>query len=180
MRILDLPSSTYDHVVNRLDELGAADLFLEQMVGPLWQAAFRYGIDPVGLIAQSYKETGAGTFKGQVTAQFYNPCGLKVRHPGKFPGIDDGDMPLAHAQFASWDVGAQAHAQHVIAYTGNPRLMMRARADLIVDPRWWLVAGKREVTTWEGMSTKWAPSRTYGQEIAAIARRLQSREAPPS
>jgi N-acetylmuramoyl-L-alanine amidase len=136
------------------------------MFPSLWSGAERYNIDPVGLVAQSYKETGAGNFPGRVKPEFYNTCGLKNRVLGLFPGVDDGDNPLAHARFASWEAGARAHAQHVRAYTGWP-----VRDDLVIDPRYWLVSGQK-CEDWADLSGKWAPSATYGQEIEALMVRL--------
>lgn len=170
MRIIGPPSADRELVLNRLfDVLGNVHVrFAADMFAPLWDAAVGYTIDPVGVVAQAWKETGGGRFAGQVSPHFYNTCGLKVRHVGKYPGVDDGDRPLAHAQFASWEVGAVAHVQHLCAYSGMP-----AGIDLIVDPRYWLVAGRHRVEQWSELGGKWAPSPTYGTELEAIMRRLQ-------
>lgn len=171
MKIIGPATATRDAVVANLRaSLGHAHIqFLEEMLPALWDAADLYGLDPVGVVAQSFKETGGGNFGGQVTAQFYNPCGLKVRHVGKFPGVDDGDRPLAHAQFANWAVGAHAHAQHLLAYTGTPLDFCA----LIVDPRYTLVSGSNPVTDYVQLGGRWAPSLTYGNELEAIARALR-------
>jgi hypothetical protein len=149
--------------------MGAAPLFNDQMLPALWAAGLRYGIDPVGVVAQSYHETGAGKFPGRVKPEFYNTCGLKNRHLGLFPGIDDGDNPLAHARFASWDAGARAHVQHLRAYAGWP---VTPESE-IVDPRYWLVVGKR-LEEFEELSGNWAPAATYGQSIEALISKLSS------
>jgi hypothetical protein len=79
-------------------------------------------------------------------------------------------MPLAHAQFASWRVGATAHVQHLIAYTQTPIDF----CVLIVDPRYTLLAGAPPITDFEQLGGRWAPSPTYGAEVVAIARTLGS------
>lgn len=170
MRIIGPPSAERGLVLARLwDVLGNVHIrFGSEMFSPLWIAAATYGIDPVGVIAQAWKETGGGRFTGQVSPQFYNTAGIKVRHVGKYPGVDDGDRPLAHAQFASWDVGAVAHVQHLCAYAGVP-----LEGHLIVDPRYTLVAGKHRLEQWSDLGGKWAPSSSYGTELEAIMRRLQ-------
>lgn len=146
---------------------GTTALFRDSIVPALWEAAVDYGIDPVGVIAQSYKETGGGTFKGKVKPEFCNPCGLKNR-VSLFPGVDDLDNPLAHARFASWAVGAEAHVQHLCAYAGQP-----LRGELVVDPRYDFVVGRYALENFEDLSGKWAPSPTYGPDLVVIARKLQ-------
>lgn len=170
MRIIGPPSGDRARVLDRTTtELKANILFGFDIAEAIWDAAVRHSIDPVGAIAQSYKETGGGTFRGQVTEKYYNTAGIKVRHVGKYPGVDDGDQPLAHAQFASWEVGATAHVQHLRAYAGWPVTC------LVVDPRYALALRGPEdwCENFEDLGGKWAPSPTYGNEIVDIARRLQ-------
>jgi N-acetylmuramoyl-L-alanine amidase len=168
MRIVGPPSADSATVAARLatPALWRHTRFLDEMFRPLWDAAAAHTIDPVGIIAQAYKETAGGAFGGRVTPQHYNPCGLKVRHPGYGGTSTTGDEQLAHAAFASWDVGALAHVQHVRKYTGWPV------NGLIVDPRYWLVAGQ-PCEDWVDLSGKWAPSPTYGPEIETLMARLR-------
>ena len=170
MRILAPPplGVTLATVQARLPELGAADLFIKDMAPALWVAAVKYAIEPTGMIAQSLKETGGGRFTGKVRPDFYNPAGIKLRHPNVMPGVTDGDNPLAHAMFPSWVVGAEAHAQHLRAYAGA-----LLDGHLVVDPRLVFVAGRYRIETFEQLGGKWAPSSTYGHEIVAIAAKLQ-------
>jgi hypothetical protein len=163
MRILGPPTATLAQVTER----APGGLFRSSMLLPLWSAAFDRGVDPVGVIAQAMKETGNGTYTGQVKPQFYNTCGLKVRHLGMFPEAD-GDRPLAHQMFPNWRVGAIAHVQHLLAYAG-----VAVNHEPIVDPRYDWVFGKYAAVHFEELSGKWAPSKTYGQELVAIARKLQ-------
>jgi len=137
------------------------------MFDPLWAAALKYGVDPVGVIAQSGKETGWGNFGGNVRPEFYNTAGIKIRWQNLYPGVTDDDKPLAHSMFASWAVGAEAHVQHLRAYAGWP-----VTDQLIVDPRYVFVTQHR-CENFEELGGKWAPALSYGPELVAIARSLQ-------
>lgn len=167
MRILGPPTGDKATALSRLAQLGATPLFTQQMLPALWSAAVKYAIDPLGMVAQAFKETGGGKYGGKVPPQFHNTCGLKLRYPGLFPEAT-GDMPLAHSQFASWDVGAEAHAQHLRAYTG-----CAIEGHLNVDPRWVFVFGRYRAETFQELGGKWAPSVTYGLEIVEIAEQLR-------
>jgi N-acetylmuramoyl-L-alanine amidase len=173
VRIIGPPSVPVEIVFERMLGMKVEQRFRDDAVPELWDAAERYRIDPVGLVAQALKETGLGRFGGKVKFEFYNPCGLKTRHPDLFPGVTDGDNPLAHAMFPNWRVGALAHGQHVIAYAGWPELVTDL-GDPIVDPRWDYVAGRHRLEDWAELGGKWAPSTTYGVEIEALMRRLGS------
>jgi hypothetical protein len=63
MEIMRTPSADNGHVLGRLSTLDVAPRFTEQMFPVLWAAALHYGIDPVGLVAQSYKETGRALWR---------------------------------------------------------------------------------------------------------------------
>lgn len=171
MRILGPPSADYDTVYANLERLGVHDRFLHNMLPALWWAAVKYSVDPVGVVAQAYHETDRGHFSGLVPHFFYNTAGIKLRHPNKALGTE-GDVSLAHSQFASWAHGAEAHVQHLLAYTGT--LDMSGRSYLVVDPRAYFVQlkGYRE-ETFEGLSGKWAvPGEGYGERIVEIAEDL--------
>jgi hypothetical protein len=172
LRIIGPPSKEYLSVL-RWCEVNSTQLFANDIFLPLWIVSVQYQIDPVGVIAQSFKETGGGKFGGKVTPKFYNTCGLKVRHMELFPGITDGDNPLAHQMFPSWPVGATAHVQHVCAYAGwEPEILDKVS---IVDPRWDGVFGKHALEDWSEFGNgRWAPSPTYGQEIESIMSRIKS------
>ena len=62
MEIMRAPSADKGSVLAKLSTLTVALRFTQEMFPALWDAALRYGIDPVGLVAQSYKETGKGKF----------------------------------------------------------------------------------------------------------------------
>jgi N-acetylmuramoyl-L-alanine amidase len=164
MRILGPPTATLAQVTER----APGGLFRSAMLLPLWSAAYDRGVDPVGVIAQAMKETGNGTYTGQVKPQFYNTCGLKVRHLGMFPEAD-GDRPLAHQMFPNWRVGAIAHVQHLLAYTG-----VAINHEPVLDPRYDWVVGKHSAVHFADLGGKWAPSPSYGRELEEIARRLSA------
>lgn len=168
MRIIGPPSATFETVRDNLAGMGSTALFVNQMFPALWTQGLRYGVDPVGVVAQSFKETGGGKFAGKVKPDFCNPCGLKVRVQSMLPELA-GDQPLAHQIFPNWDVGARAHVQHLRAYAGWPV----EPDDLIVDPRYTYVIGKPWVESFEDLSGKWAPALDYGTTLVAVARRLQ-------
>src|SRR5690606_35056032 len=168
MRIIGPPSASLEKVkANLQSKFSPHARFINEMLPALWNAAVRYKIDPVVVVAQSYKETAGGHYTGQVKPQFYNTAGIKVRHLDIFPEVS-GDKPLAHAMFASWEVGAEAHVQHLRAYAGWP-----VEWGLIVDPRYWLVTGHK-LENWSELGGKWAPSPTYGTEIEAIITQLRA------
>jgi hypothetical protein len=152
MKMVGPPSATKEHVSGELAGMSPTPLFTQHIFPALWDAGLHYCIDPVGLVAQSYKETGAGAFGGKVSPRFYNTAGIKVRHTDIFPGTTDDDRPLAHQMVSNWEVGAAAHAQHVRAYAGCP-----ISGELIVDPRYVWVNGKFKLTEWSDLSGNWAP-----------------------
>jgi N-acetylmuramoyl-L-alanine amidase len=149
VNILGPPTAT---VATAAYNLGVVNKrFLAEMFSELWDAAARHGIDPVVMVAQSLKETGGGNYLGKVPATFYNTCGLKIRDPA---------------------LGAQAHAQHLIAYTQTD---LGSWGEPLVDPRWVWVRkpDATPVLTVEALGGRWAPSPTYGTELAAICTRLR-------
>ena len=168
MKILAPPSASRDTVAFHLPPM-AGSTFRDSMFPWLWTAAVEYGIDPVGMVAQSGKETAWGTFPGNVKDWFYNPAGIKVAHDQLVMDLlatTDANHPLVHQQFQNWWVGAIAHAQHLRAYCNAPV------DGLIVDPRYHLVIGRAEVVTWGELGGRWAGSPTYGIEIEDIMHRL--------
>lgn len=162
-RILATPSAGLERLQQRARDMGGNDLFVDEMTPALYRAAVRYGIDPTVMVAQSFHETAGGVFGRAVTPEHHNTCGLKVRNP-----VGPDTNPDDHATFASWDIGATAHAQHLLAYTGTPL----PRGDTNVDPRWDWVFGKHAVETLTDLGGKWAPSPMYGDRLHATALRL--------
>ena len=175
MRIIGPPQLTQPALhaaVTAWVDAGKGDArFPTKMLPELYRWAEAYHVDPVGVVAQSWKETGGGTFRGQVGARWHNPCGLKITYLDLVPWVTDGDRPLAHAVFPSWEVGALAHVQHVAAYAGwmGPAAVRHLP---IVDPRWAWVAGRNWCEHWRDLGGKWAPSPSYGAEIETLMRAL--------
>lgn len=132
-------------------------------VAPLyWQIAPRYGIPPEIPYAQASHETDKGHYTGVVSPEFHNWCGLKTRAGGS------NSDPKAHQRFPDDATGVLAHVQHLARYAGAQSL---PEGDELVDPRWGLVTKfTHEV---EGLGGAWAPSRTYGNGIAALAADLR-------
>jgi hypothetical protein len=167
----------WDQLNTAARALGASDLFVNDMLPALWKAALRYGIDPLVMVAQAAHETGWGRFAGRVKASQCNPCGLKVHNLPEIMALlntTDSDHTLCHANFPSWAVGAEAHAQHLRVYGGNPV----DSGMLVVDPRYWVVAGINERTgrapavSVVDLGGKWAPSPDYGLRVQSMADRI--------
>jgi N-acetylmuramoyl-L-alanine amidase len=164
VRIIGPPSIDSATLRQRLAARSAHPRFLSEMFWPLWNAALRHTIDPLGVVAQSYKETGGGAFTGRVPSSFCNTAGIKVADVPWTMGVigtTDEDHTLVHSQFANWETGAQAQVQHIRAYAGWPVIGM------VVDPRYRLVSGHR-CEDWADLGGKWAPSPTYGLEIETL------------
>ena len=158
MQIIGPPSASQFQVGVWLAGKASTNAFVRQMVPRLWDEAERAGVDPVGVICQSAKETGFGRFGGAVKPWMKNTCGLKITRPQDVP--EGPDSQFAHATFATWTIGARAHVQHLLAYCGLP-----VTTDL-VDPRFSLVSAA--VTTWAELGGRWAPSPTYGVEVESM------------
>ncbi len=175
MKIIGPHSATYAEVETRLKARpGVHTRFINDIFPALWAAATKYGIDGVGMVAQSAKETSWGNFGGKVSPEFFNTAGNKITPAQQklFPGVTDGDNPLAHAMFASWKVGAEVHAQHLRRYAGVPIQV----ETLLVAPRYTAVAeANTGVTDWSGLGGKWAPSLAYGTELEKIILILQGK-----
>lgn len=173
MKIFGPHSVSYETVMARVRaRTGVHSRFINEMMPALWAAATKYGIDGVGMVAQSAKETSWGNFGGKVRPEFFNTAGNKISPAQQrmFPGVTDGDNPLAHAMFASWKVGAEVHAQHLRRYAGVPI----QPETLLIAPRYWAVAESNTgVTDWSGLSGKWAPAASYGPTLEDIMRTLQ-------
>lgn len=172
MNIIGPPSASLEVVQRKLREQNRSVLFTNEIVPALYKEGLRYGVDPVVMIAQSAKETGYGTFTGKVKPWFCNPAGIKV-HPTEQALLAEvskepthGESSLDHERFASWTMGARAQAQHLRRYAGMP-----VPDDEVVYPRHWVVRLYRLKTVFD-LSGRWAPSPSYGSEIANIARTL--------
>jgi hypothetical protein len=163
MRIIGPASATYNQVSDYISRAGWA-FFRANMLDPLWLTATDYGIDPVGVVAQSLHETGNGLFPGNVKPWFHNTCGLKVRNDKDVMamlGTTNENHPLVHAQFANWWMGALAQVQHLRIYAGWPVDTID-----IVDPRYvWVEPKGYRLESFRELSGRWAPASDYGDRI---------------
>lgn len=167
MDIAGTPTASWETVHTNMIRLGATDLFIDTIAPTVWQAALDYRLDPVGVVAQSAHETGWASFPRKTQPWHRNTCGLKVADYKLLEqwGIDS-EHPLAHAQFATWQMGALAHVQHLWAYLGWP-VPLRD----LVDPRYHHIDQTRRVTTYQELGGRWAGA-GYGARVVDVAARL--------
>lgn len=123
-----------------------------------WEIWPSIGLDPAIGYVQFAHETGFlyrdGKSMAGIDASYHNPCGLKTTTGG-------GDtVASAHTRFKDWTTGITAHADHAALYAGAPGYPKPGTPD----PRHftWI---KGKAKTLEDLSTRWAPSKTYGQTI---------------
>src|SRR5688500_17440232 len=108
MLIVGRPSAPLDHVRGRLPA-NTSTVFRDQMFPALWDAALAYHLDPVGLVAQSLKETGNGNYGCAVSPWHFNTAGIKLRDLRAVEtvlgvtGEASDRHPLVHAQFPNWE-----------------------------------------------------------------------------
>lgn len=171
-RILAPASQNPTTVRENLVRKGAGSLFLNTIFPAVWAAASRYNVDPVGAVAQAAKETRYGLFGGVITAEWKNTCGLKIPSPTKMGFSGDTDHePFAHQIFATWDIGALAHVQHLVAYAGG-KVGESDRFEL-VDGRYPLIVGKNACVEFRDLQGKWATDASYGDDLEALIAELQ-------
>lgn len=144
-----------------------------------------YGIRADVAVAQMIKETGFLTFSGIVQIDMFNFAGIYA--PGQ-PLTDDDknavenngtDLSKAYivvgeygARFSSIANGVEGHIQHLLAYAKGitPTSDNRIYGNTIADPKYKVVKNLYggQATTVQALGGKWAPSLTYGNEIAKI------------
>lgn len=114
-------------------------------------------VNPAIAYVQAAKETGYGKFGGVIDASYHNPCGLKTEEGG-----DDTDAD-AHKKFDSWKEGVQAHMDHLALYAGASGY---PKTDSYDERQFKSVKGTAK--TVGALGGKWAPSTSYGDEVAAL------------
>ena len=126
-----------------------------------WELApARGGIDPAIAYVQFAHETGYLYKKGEsaagIDASYCNPCGLKITAGG-------GDyQATAHKRFANWKEGIMAHLDHLALYAGAAGYPRSGTPD----PRHFsYLYGTAK--TLEELGAKWAPSPSYGTNLAS-------------
>ncbi len=128
---------------------------VENLVHIYYVEAEREGIRPDIAICQAIKETGVWAYGGDVIPEQNNYCGL-----GTTGGGVKGEF------FATPQLGARAHIQHLLSYTSK-----RPPRTEIVDPRYELIKKFRpqifgKLTKWTDLNGVWAvPGNHYGEDI---------------
>lgn len=120
-------------------------------------------VNPALAFVQAAKETGYGKFGGVLDASYHNPCGLKIEAGG-----DDSDSN-AHVKFDSWKEGVQAHMDHLALYAGASGY---PKSDSYDQRQFKTIKGTAK--TVGDLGGKWAPSTSYGTEVAALYDELLS------
>jgi N-acetylmuramoyl-L-alanine amidase len=120
-----------------------------------WQHAPVYGIPPEIPYGLASWETNWGKYTGVVPWTHHNWGGIKTK-----TGWSDTD-PEHHQKFANDEDGAVAVIQHLYRYGGKTAL---PTGETLIDPRYGLVS--KFTDTVEGLGGAWAPSPTYGKNVA--------------
>ncbi len=160
--IVARPTATPDQAIEWARIKGATPQFEANAIN-YWSYCTAIGINPVVAYAQYAKETGYGKFGGVIDASYCNPCGLKTTQGGS-----DTD-PAAHQRFAHWEIGIDAHIDHLALYAGAPGYPRKDTPD----PRHFDYRCGVAPTV-EQLGGKWAPSPTYGQEILRLMREIEA------
>ncbi|MBQ6296705.1 MAG: tetratricopeptide repeat protein [Selenomonadaceae bacterium] len=152
------PVATQAQMVNFIKKRNPApklNCTVEQLVHLYYVEAGREGIRPDIALCQSIKETGTWAYGGDVIPEQNNYCGL-----GTTGGGVKGEF------FATPQLGARAHIQHLLSYTSK-----RPPKVEIVDPRYELIQKFRpqifgKLTKWTDLNGVWAvPGHHYGEDI---------------
>lgn len=169
MMIIARPSANYSTIANYC--VATSHVFFEAELLPIiWETALMFGIDPVGAVAQSAKETNWGMFGGAITAAWRNTAGIKTREEIRqtFPDVAGGDKPFAHQIFPNWYIGAVAQMQHLRAYCQVP-FETFVGYNATVDPRNGLVnQSGPPCIHWRDLGGRWAPNMAYGAQIESM------------
>lgn len=172
IEIKQSPSLSKEVLLQKVKGLGTTvhARFINEMFPALWDAAVKYDIDPVGMVAQALHETDRGNYTGNVVPEMHNTAGIKWHDSWRFQIINypaEGDAMLSHAAFANWRAGTEAHAQHVLGYMG----IKLPPWQVVVDPRYPLALDQAKQTGpakyWSQMGgyRRWAPNPSYGNLV---------------
>ena len=152
------------HYIEKRNPQPKLNCSVEDIVRYYYEEAGREGIRPDVALCQALKETGFFAYGGDVSPKQNNFCGLGAtgnREPG--------------ASFATPQLGARAHIQHLLAYAGKDEPKAA-----IVDPRYSLIVRYHpeihgQIRVWTGLNGVWAvPGRTYGQDILKLWQQAQA------
>ena len=164
--IIAAQTATVSQAVAWAKSKGTSDVFIS-LAQKYWDyAADHGGINPVVAFCQAALETGYGKYGGIIDETYCNPCGLKTKSGGS-----DTDKN-AHQRFISWEDGVKAHLDHLALYAGAAGYPRSSTSD----PRHFsYIAGKCK--TVEALGGSWAPSVTYGTNIASLMKSLEATKA---
>lgn len=141
----------------------AAKIFVD-LAQTFYDVSVAKGVDPAVTYAQSAKETNFMHYTGVVTAEYKNPCGLKITQGG-------GDYDIqAHKKFSTWTEGITAQVDHLALYAGQKGYPKSNTPD----PRHFAsIYGTAPYV--ENLGAKWAPSPNYGYEVVTLMKQIQAR-----
>ncbi len=133
---------------------------VEQLVDHYWEEAGREGIRPDLAMAQSFVETAVYNYGGDVLHHQNNFCGLGTTGGG-----------VRGASFATAQLGARAHIQHLMAYAKHDK-----PSTPIIDPRYDLAHRVRVerglIDKWYGLNGTWAMGNLYCEKIMATYQKM--------
>ncbi|MBQ6005290.1 MAG: glucosaminidase domain-containing protein [Selenomonadaceae bacterium] len=150
--------ATQEQMVNFINKRNPApklNCTVKQLVHLYYLEGGREGIRPDIALCQAIKETGTWGYGGDVIPEQNNYCGL-----GTTGGGVKGEF------FATPQLGARAHIQHLLSYTSK-----RMPKVEVVDPRYELIKKFRpqifgKLTKWTDLNGVWAvPGNHYGEDI---------------
>ena len=163
--ILGKPTATVEQMEAWAKSKNANQLFID--LAPIfYEESVKAGVNPIVTYCQSAKETGYMRFGGVLNASFKNPCGLKTNAGGS------DTNPNAHQRFNTWEEGIRAQVDHLALYAGAPGYPKPGTPD----PRHFPYL-KGTAKTVEELGGKWAPSASYGTDIAKMVKELESTKA---
>ena len=137
---------------------------VEDLVRYYYEEGAAEGIRADIALCQAIKETGTWNYGGDVTPDQNNFCGLGTTGGGVKGGY-----------FATPQLGARAHIQHLLVYTST-----RPTKFENIDPRYDHIVNNRrdvygQIHTWTGLNGVWAsPGHNYGQDILALWQQAQA------
>lgn len=126
-------------------------------LAPLYIAeAQREGVNHDIAFAQMILETGFLQFKGLVSPQMNNFCGLGATSPKQTGHV-----------FPDEQTGIRAHIQHLKAYASKEPL-----AGELIDPRYHFVTPKGKAPTIDALTGTWAQDPQYAAKIKSLLKRM--------
>ena len=184
MDILSKPTATLEQCNQWIKGIKTANKLAVQYTPTLYNEAVKRGINPVILIAQAMIETGYFNFTGVLTPNFHNTCGLKTTKGG-------GDkVANAHMKFKTWEDGIKAHADHLALYAGAkgfPKYSPDCTDENVEYKKNGTTNDPRHFSclygcckTVEGLSGKWATSKSYAESIKKLVKQIESTKVLPN